>query len=106
MKFLFWIHSYICCENLKRKKVHNMFTLMLGLWYKNMPLICSFIGHDFNNLVINEYIRGHWSQCLWNGMKQSIKMDFTTECHLDIFQMGSYDNEPLCKCVNWKLLFW
>lgn len=31
---------------------------------------------------------------------QSIQMDFITECHLDIFEMGSYDNELLCKCVN------
>jgi len=31
---------------------------------------------------------------------QSIQMDFTIECHLNIFQMANYDNEPLCKCVN------
>ncbi len=37
---------------------------------------------------------------------QSIQMDFTIECHLNIFQMANYDNEPLCKCVNWKLLLW
>jgi hypothetical protein len=87
--------------NFDSKKVHNMLTLMLDPWYKNMPLICSFIGHDSNNLVINEYIRSHWSQCLWNVLNFCIKF-LKLQIH-NLFKWILLQN-VICTYFKWEVM--
>jgi hypothetical protein len=42
---------------MKRKKVHNMLSLMFNSRFKNLCIISSFVGREQNLIVVQEYDR-------------------------------------------------
>jgi hypothetical protein len=101
---------------MKKEKAHNMFSLMLDPWVKNLPLVFSFIGCEQNISTIKEY---DWKSLQPMLLKCYYHLHHVEDCdvefrerrsyednNLDIFEMILSTSEPMTKLVNRKLLIY
>ncbi len=50
---VFWIFLFFLKK--KKKKAHNMFSLMLGLRFKSIHLVSSFVGREEGVNIVDKY---------------------------------------------------
>jgi len=62
-----------------KKKVHNLLSLMLELWFRNLHLVSSFVGHGQSISIIEKYDKKSLHPIF---SKSSQHLHFVTNCEI------------------------